>query len=220
MISVNFEDMTTREPALPVFLLLKDRRCLVIGNGPAAQGRVLALLEAGAQVTVVTKDPSPAVSSSCTIFNRTFQKDDLEDTFFVVAASTDAIENADVARQCHERGIPINVVDDLEASSVIFPAIARRAQLTVAVSSNGTSPAMATYLRDSIAPLLTDDLEQVATLLEHTRHEIRATGRSTEGLAWHRLIAELLGALAARDNLGVERILKDFLDNAKAGDHR
>lgn len=143
-----------------VFLKLEGRRVLLVGGGRVAAGKLRALLDAGADVTVVA--PAIAediVSASVTVEKRPFESRDLDGVWYVVAAAPRAV-NAEVARAAYERGIFVNAVDDVENASAYAGAILKRAGVTVAISTDGEAPALAGLLREGLEALLPDDLDE------------------------------------------------------------
>jgi precorrin-2 dehydrogenase/sirohydrochlorin ferrochelatase len=81
-------------------------------------------------------------------------------------------------------GVWVNAADDPAHCSFTLPAVARRGPIQVAVSTNGTSPAMASWLRDRFHDELGPEFETLLQLLRDARDALRSTGTPTEGLAW------------------------------------
>src|SRR5206468_1205152 len=110
--------------------------------GPAIEG----LLAAAADVTVISPQVTLALAKLATegridVERRAYREGDLA-RFDLVLVATDRGEvNAAVAREAHERGVWINAADDPANCTFILPALVRRGDLTVAVSTGGTSPA-------------------------------------------------------------------------------
>ena len=136
----------------PMFLKLAGRRCLVVGGGSVAEGKIASLLGSGAKVIVVAPDVTEKVSGWASIgevewLARSFCPAELEGVFLVVAATSDPEVNDLVFREAQSRGILCNVVDDPERCDFYYPAVLRRGQLQIAVSTGGSSPALAQRLR-------------------------------------------------------------------------
>jgi len=152
-----------------VFLKLAGRRVLVVGGGPVAAGKLRALLDAGALVTVV----APAivdeiVASPVEILRRPFEPNDLNGNFYVVAAAPPDV-NRSVALAAEARGLFVNAVDDMENASAYAGAIVRRSGVTVALSTDGAAPALAGLLREALESLLPDDLDRWMTCAQEAR---------------------------------------------------
>ena len=147
----------------PLFLELKDVPCLVVGSGPVALRKAQALESFGAQVKTVSPEAS----------GRVFADVDIEGMALVVAATNDAEVNRHVADLCKAKGIPVNVVDDPANCTFIFPAIARKGPLTVAVSSGGACPVAAKLVRDKVARAVPDDFVAEVERLGRERDELK-----------------------------------------------
>lgn len=143
----------------PVFLKLAGRRVLVVGGGPVAAGKLRALIDAEARVTVVAPEVTDAIRSApVDIVQRPFEPGDLDDVCFVVAAAPPDV-NRRVAAAAHARGLFVNAVDDVENATAYAGAIVRRAGVTIALSTDGAAPALAGLLREGLEALLPDDLD-------------------------------------------------------------
>ncbi|MCL4394625.1 MAG: bifunctional precorrin-2 dehydrogenase/sirohydrochlorin ferrochelatase [Chloroflexi bacterium] len=137
----------------PVTLFnLNESLCIVVGGGLVAERKVQALLDAQARVRVI----APAITdelaraaraSAIDWLARLYQPGDLADAFLVIAATDDVDVNRAVAHEAHERKLLINVVDDPAHCNYIAPAVVRRGDLTIAVSTGGAAPALAAYVR-------------------------------------------------------------------------
>lgn len=139
----------------PIYLDLHGRPCLVVGGGPIAAGKVRGLVEAGALVTVIAPEVGDdvagwAASGILTWHRREFVDDDVDGQFLVYGATDDRDVNARVYRLADRANQVANAVDDLDHCNFIAPAVARQGQVQIAVSTAGSSPALAKQLRDRI----------------------------------------------------------------------
>jgi len=139
----------------PIFLKLAGRRCLVVGGGDVGEGKIAGLLEAGAELTVVAPEVTEKVkewASAATIvwLARNFSPADLEGACLVVAATSRPEVNELVFREATRRGVLCNVVDDPERCDFYYPAVLRRGRLQIAISTSGSSPALARRLRQEL----------------------------------------------------------------------
>ena len=156
----------------PAFIKLAGRRVVVIGGGPVAASKLEALLNAGADITVVAPELVPKIrSSSVTILERGFQLSDLDGAWLVVAAATPDVNRA-VAQAAETRHIFVNAVDDPPNASMYLGGVVRRAGVTFAISTDGRAPALAGLLREALDSLLPiRDLEQwMAEAAQLRRH--------------------------------------------------
>ena len=152
----------------PVFLKLDGKRVLVVGGGNVAAGKVPALLEAGALVTVVAPRVVPALCrTGVAVHERPFAPSDLDGVRWVVAAATPDVNRA-VAQEADRRGIFVNAVDDLEPASAYLGGVVKKAGLILAISTGGGAPALAGLLREALERVIPDD---IAAWLETAREE-------------------------------------------------
>lgn len=136
----------------PAFFRLNGRTCVVVGGGQVAARKVASFLACGAAVRVVDTVLSPALQDLARDGRvehivSTFSEDVLEGAYLAVAATSSPEVNRRVAAECTARGIPVNVVDAPGISDFIVPATVRRGALTIAVSTGGSSPALAAGIR-------------------------------------------------------------------------
>src|SRR5437870_8872820 len=162
----------------PVFLDLRGRRAVVIGGGAAAEQKVRGLVAAGAHVTLVSPDVTPALTDlgrrgAIELRRRGYHDGDLAGAWLAIAAVNRTV-NAAVWAEAERLGVPLNAVDDLEHSSFIAPAIHREGDITVAVSTGGKSPALAVRLRQRIARLVGRAEARLCALLGELRPELAA----------------------------------------------
>ncbi len=136
----------------PVFLDLKGRRAVVVGGGRVAERKVAALLAAGAAVTVVSPTLTERLRKEVTLRTirhvpRGFKKNDLEGAFLTIAATDSPEINREVAALAPAL---VNVVDVPTECNFIAPSVVARGDLTIAISTGGTSPALAKTVRKEL----------------------------------------------------------------------
>ncbi len=107
-----------------------------------------------------------------TIHKREYRVEDLENRFLVIAATDIEQTNRKVSKDCKERQIMVNAVDIKDACSFIFPAIIKKDDLVISVSTGGNSPAGAAYLKDKIQAAIPRDFESNVKLLGSLRDKI------------------------------------------------
>jgi precorrin-2 dehydrogenase / sirohydrochlorin ferrochelatase len=170
----------------PVTLIVEGRPCLVVGGGPVAARKVTALLECGAQVRVVADRVGPEIRSLAVDWEERPYRVGEAGRYWLVTTATDQPEvSREVAADAEAAGVLINAADDPERCSFFLPAVARRGRVSVAVSTDGASPALARWLRDRLADdCVGPEYGVLADLLAERRDEIHADGRSTEGVDW------------------------------------
>lgn len=172
--------------AYPVFLDLHDVPVLVVGGGHVGARKAAGLAAAGARVRLVATTVSEHVDESeiDDLRLRSFQPDDLDGMRLVVTATGDERVDARVSAQARARGIWTNAADQPVDCEFILPAIARRGRVSVAVSTDGASPALARELRNVIDEFLTDEIGDLAETLAAERAAVQASGASTEDIDW------------------------------------
>lgn len=161
----------------PLFLNLQSRPILVVGGGPIAERKVESLLEAGADVTVVAPDVTPGlrklgVAKSIRLVERKFEGTDLEGSLLVITATDDPGSQQQVAAAARARRIPVNTVDQPALCDFIVPAIMRRGDILLAISTLGRSPTLAAVLRKKLETVITDDTARAVRLLGEVRSEV------------------------------------------------
>ncbi|WP_148572293.1 uroporphyrinogen-III C-methyltransferase [Nocardioides caldifontis] len=151
---------TEAPPPYPSALRLAGRRVVVVGGGQVAQRRVPALLAAGADVVVVSPEVTPAIEGlvgggEVTWVPRGFEAADLDESWYVVAATDVPEVNAAVSTAAEERRVFCVRADDAAEASAWTPAVGRHAGVTVAVVSN-REPRRSAVIRDQVIEGLRD----------------------------------------------------------------
>ena len=177
----------------PVLLDLTGRRCVMIGGGVIAERRVDALATAGAHVIVISPRLTPALAALAAEGRieheaRGYREGDLAGADLAFVATNAGEVNAAVAREARERQIWVNAADDPARCTFILPALVRRGDLTVAVATGGSSPALARAIREELEAYLTDDYATLAAIAAEARKEVRASGRPVTAEAWRRAL--------------------------------
>ena len=167
---------------------LEGRSCLVVGDGAMAREKADGLRACGA--AVVTVSPAEYDASA------------LDGVWLVVAATNDEHVNARVSAEAELRTVFCNVADVPELCTFILPAIHRRGDVTVAVSTNGASPALAQWLRDRFAAQIGEEHEQLAAELRRLRPWAKRALHSYEERRdyFRDLVARALGAACGADS--------------------
>lgn len=155
----------------PMFVQLKNKKCLVIGGGKVALRKVQVLKDFEADVTVIAPEMIEQIRQIDKIRRifRTFMEEDLKDTDLVVAAVDDPEINHEISEICRDKKIPVNAVDQKEDCSFIFPSYVKEGEVIAAFSSGGQSPLITQYLKEKIKPDLTEELGRIAQILGSLR---------------------------------------------------
>ena len=152
----------------PFFVDLSGRKCLIVGGGTIALRKAQSVLEYGAVVKVV----APCI---CDGFEKLkeFEKKDIEDKFFVVAATDDEQVNKEVSEICFRKNTLVNTVDRKEYCNFYFPSIIKDGDIVVGVSSGGNSPVLARELRKKIEGVIPENLDNINKWLGEIRPYIK-----------------------------------------------
>ena len=155
----------------PMFVQLKNKKCLVIGGGRIALRKIEVLKDFEADVTVIAPEMIPQIRQIDKIRRifRTFMEEDFKEAELVVAATNDPKVNSEISKICMQRKIPVNAVDQKEDCSFIFPSYVKEGEVVAAFSSGGQSPMITQYLKEKIKPNLTEELGQIAQILGSLR---------------------------------------------------
>ena len=161
----------------PAFLKLSGRSVVVVGGGVVAGSKIRALLDAGADVTVVAPEISAEIGrADVACVRRPFEARDLDGAWLVVAAAPPAV-NRQVAAAAGERRLFVNAVDDPPNASLYLGGVVRRSGLTVAISTDGRAPALSGLLRQALDGLLpAEQVERWLAEADRLRDEWRRTG--------------------------------------------
>jgi len=205
----------------PLFVELAGRPCVVIGGGDVAERKVHALLTAGAVVTVVSPALSPALATLADAGRiahvaRLYADGDLAGAALAFAATDDGAVNADVAHEGRMRGVWVNAADDPAHCDAILPAVLRRGEITVAVSTGGASPALARAVRERLERALPPAYGVLARVAADARRELRAAGRRASADDWlAALDVGLRALLAGAPSVEAARRLRARLERAE-----
>ena len=178
-----------------VALDLRQKRCVVVGGGKVAARKVARLLQAGAEVTVV----SPQIDASIRgvqHLNGPFRSDHLAGASLAFAATNDPAVNAAVADACMQRGIWCNVADDPQRSDFHVAPTVQRGGFTLAVHTGGASPALAAAIRQQLETQFDQRWARFAETLQQWRHR---AGRQITDQARRRAFLESLASEVARE---------------------
>ena len=171
----------------PVALEVAGRRCVVFGSGPVSRARATALLDAGAVVMLIA---------------RPHEDGDLAGAFLAVAATGDTAETARIFAEAEREGVLLNAVDDPAHCHFAVPAVLRRGDLTVTVSTGGRAPGYARRLRDELSRAVGAEYGTLVDLIGDVRAELRA--ERPEGSDFDRWAARWRDALE-HDLIGLVR---------------
>jgi uroporphyrin-III C-methyltransferase / precorrin-2 dehydrogenase / sirohydrochlorin ferrochelatase len=203
----------------PAFFDLTAQKVLIVGAGEVALRKLALLTRSGANVTVVAPQMLPefseqAAAGKITAVSREFVPGDLDGARLVIVATKRRAVNRWIAALSEARGIPVNVVDDREASRFIVPALIDRDPVLVAISTGGASPVLARRLRERLEALIPKRFGELALWLQALRRAARWRLRDTD--ARRRYFEHIVDGAAARrfvagDTHGAESLAQQLL---------
>jgi precorrin-2 dehydrogenase/sirohydrochlorin ferrochelatase len=183
-----------------MFLKLEGKRCLVVGAGKVGEPKIGGLLDTGASIQVIALEASEAVhqwarSGKITLALRSFTPEDLDGTFLAVVATPSRDLNQSIYREAELRGVLCNVVDVPEYCDFYYPAVVRRGDLQIAISTSGRSPSLAQRIRQQLEPQFGPAYAPWVAELGATRRLVLASDLDPKRKR------ELLHSLASREAL-------------------
>src|SRR5437867_4344482 len=161
----------------PIFVELGGQTCVVIGETAVRERKVEGLLAGGAAfMRVVAEGPARTLDEiegehapRVELSRRDWRPEDLDDAFLCVASADEAGSRAAIAREAHLRGVLVNVMDDPQNCDWAAPAIVRRGDLVLAISTGGASPALARTLREELEERFGPEWASVLRVLREVR---------------------------------------------------
>jgi precorrin-2 dehydrogenase/sirohydrochlorin ferrochelatase len=183
-----------------MFLKLEGRQCLAVGAGKVGEPKIGGLLETGARIRVVALNASPTVrewarAGKLELELRAFSVEDLEGAFLAVVATNSRSLNERVYHEAQRRGVLCNVVDVPDLCDFFYPAVVRRGDLQIAVSTSGQSPSLAQKIRQQLEKQFGTGYAAWVAELGETRKLILASDLDKERKL------DLLHSLASREAL-------------------
>lgn len=212
----------------PLFADLTDRTCLVVGAGEVGRRKIASLAACGAKEILVldTREPDDGrlgdiLAAPGVVFQRrTFADADLDGRFLVIASTSDEDLNWRISRACRARNILCNIVDQPEKCSFIVPALHTQGDLTVAISTGGSSPALARRIRQDLEEFLGSVYGSALLLMSRLRPLVLGLGLGSARNAhiFRGLVdSGLLDVLEKQDRDAASRFLAEHLPAELAG---
>ena len=209
----------------PFYFDITDKTFLIIGGGPVAHEKVNRLRRFTENIIVIapeteiegTRTENPCrCAGEVQILCKEYGEEDLALGDYVVAATGIREVDRKVAGDCRGRGIPVNVVDDQAYCDFIFPSIVKRDNLTVAISTFGTSPAYAMQLRKEIEMILPDQIGPILTRMGNLRSEVseRVTDQKARAAAYRIILAALIESENRLTDEEIEEMIEEMARSA------
>jgi len=205
----------------PICLIgLQERQAVVVGGGSIAARKAGSLLEAGAQITVISPAVVPELRSLAEkglirLLERAYQAGDLAGAFLAFAATDDPEVNRAVWEEGNRIGCLVNAVDDPAHSNFIMPAVVRRGEMAIAISTGGASPALARRLREWLDTLISPEYGQLVELLAELRPDLLArfgAGEERLAVALRLVDSDLLDIIRQEGREAAKRYVLELFD--------
>jgi len=199
----------------PIYIQLQDRPCVVIGGGKIAEGKVEGLLASGARVKIISPHLTPHLKylveqEQIEYLPRAYQHGDLAGAFMVICATDQNAINHQVWEEASANQQLVNVVDDTPRCNFIAPAILRKGNLTIAISTAGRAPALAVRLKERLQNELGPEYERFLELAGKLREPLarHIPDFETRKALWYELVdSEILDVLANGDEAAAIEII-------------
>ncbi len=181
----------------PINLDIRGKPIVVVGGGAVASRKCLALLAAGARVTVISPTLAKSLKESVkngevTYLARNYARGDLSGAFLVFAATNSRAVNGAVADEAKENGILVDIADAPDQGNFISPAVLTRGDLQIAVSTGGKSPALAARLRRELEGCYGPEFAELIKILGRVREKLltEKSGNSYNSTILSTLVAQ------------------------------
>jgi precorrin-2 dehydrogenase/sirohydrochlorin ferrochelatase len=184
----------------PMFMKLEGKHCLVVGAGKVGEPKIAGLIGTAARIHVIALEATEAVrtwanAGKITLEIRHFANTDLNGIFLAIVATGSRALNSSIYEEAQRHGVLCNVVDVPEYCDFYYPAVVRRGDLQIAISTNGQSPALAQKLRQQLERQFGPGYAQWVAELGATRKLVMASDLDPQRKR------ELLLTLASREAL-------------------
>lgn len=198
----------------PFYQDIEGKRFLIVGGGAVAREKLEKILQFTREITVIAPETD---ITEVPVLRRKFEDSDLDQCDVCIVATADRAVNAHVAKLCHERHIPVNVVDDRELCSFIFPSFVKRGDLTVSITTAGTSPAYAQTLRKQVEEIIPDSIEESLLRMDRYRSLVpqRIRLQKNRRLLYQWILQQLLETGNRISEEEIEEKIKEAENNEK-----
>ena len=206
--------------ALPIFINITKRLCVVVGGGDVAMRKVSTLLKANAAVTLISPEicndlqslvDAKKINYSATRYLSLTQ---LQGACLVIAATDDHVVNMAVSNDAKQLNIPVNVVDSPTLCTFTMASIVDRSPIVIAISSEGNAPVLARYIRTKIETMLPAGYGRIAHIAGEFRDKVKAKFQTTqqrrifwEGVLQGPIVERILSGQEAAAKLALEEAL-------------
>lgn len=198
----------------PFFMDISGGDGLIVGGGRVALRKIKKMLPYGPRLTVCAKTFLPEIEAipGLILVRGSFEPHMADEKLFVIAATDDNELNSEIAALCREKRIPVNVVDDREKCTFLFPALVKRGPLSIGISTGGASPSGAAYWKREIDRLIPQDAGELLPYLDGLRETVK------EAVYDEKRREEVFAALFEACRSGVRPLPEEMLDRLLNGE--
>lgn len=200
----------------PFYIDIENKNCVVVGGGIVALRKIEKLLPFNPVITVIAPEICDEIKklTEIKIYRRNFIDDDIENAFMVISATDNKELNIHIFELCKAKNIFINTVDDKEKCGFLFPALVKKNNVTLGISTSGKSPLYARFLREMIEKSLDDNCDETIEILSKYRLLVKSNIKSEQSrkTAFERILKICLND---RKNVSEEQILRIIEDLSK-----
>ncbi|MCX5849257.1 MAG: bifunctional precorrin-2 dehydrogenase/sirohydrochlorin ferrochelatase [Deltaproteobacteria bacterium] len=197
----------------PVFLDIRDKKCVIVGGGEVAARKAERLLDCGAKVSVISPKLSPELAElkekkGIAHIVAQYSGDLIDGAALIIGATDDEKTNAQISIDARGKGIPVNIVDDPQKCDFILPSLVQRGDLAITIGTGGKSPALARHLRKELESKYGKEYETLLNILGNLR--LRMGKNTGVGKDWFKtlLAAGILDSIKDKDIKKVKEIVK------------
>jgi precorrin-2 dehydrogenase/sirohydrochlorin ferrochelatase len=197
----------------PVFLDIKDKKCVIVGGGEVAARKAERLLDCGAKVFVISPNLSPELAALkekkiISHIAAEYTVNLIEGAALIIGATDDEKTNARISNDARGKGIPVNIVDDPQKCDFILPSVVQRGDLAITIGTGGKSPALARHMREEMEARYGKEYEILLNILGKLR--VKMEKKTGIGKDWFKslLAAGILDSIKDKDIKKVKEIVK------------
>jgi precorrin-2 dehydrogenase/sirohydrochlorin ferrochelatase len=197
----------------PIFLDIRDKKCVIVGGGEVAARKAERLLDCGAKVFVISSKLSPVLAALkekniiCHIA-AVYSVDLIHGAALVIGATDDEKTNAQISLDARNKSIPVNIADDPQKCDFILPSVIQRGDLAITIGTGGKSPALARHLREELESRYGEEYEIFLNILGNLR--VKMVKNEGIGKDWFEslLAAGILDLIREKDRDKVKTIVQ------------
>ncbi|NBI28792.1 precorrin-2 dehydrogenase/sirohydrochlorin ferrochelatase family protein [Chengkuizengella marina] len=170
---------------MPIMINVKQKECLVVGGGKIAERKISSLMDAMANIKVISPKVTVQIKhwhneGKLQIYKKNYDVSQIGKPFLIIAATDQSQVNLQVYEDAKKRNILVSIVDRPDYSDFIFPASFKRGKLQIAVSTSGASPIVARTIKKDLEKQYGDDYEIYLDFLGEFRSFVKKTIHDTK----------------------------------------